>query len=384
MNYYISGDAALKWLETPTIYHIKKDELYELDNDSFEFLKKCASEQGCATKDGGFIDYCLDEGIITRGKPAVKRPPLIKSQDPSLRYLELQITNACNLKCKHCYLGDEALCELSLKQIRDVLNEFEKMQGLRVLITGGEPLLHKHFSGLNEMLSHFSFRKVLFTNGIALTRETLHMLRVDEIQISIDGLEAAHDAMRGAGTFTRSMNAVGYALDAGFEVSIATMIHPRNSGDFDEMERLFKKMGIRDWTVDVPCSEGRLKDYQEFLMSPEDGGKFLGYGFGDGMHAAGQGYACGLHLMSVMADGRMAKCSFYRDHAVGTLKDGLTAAWSRIRPIPLKELSCACDYVEACRGGCRYRAELIDGPRGRDLYRCELYGLISDAEHDAA
>ena len=39
MKYFLARDAVLKWLETPSIYHIEKDDLYELDNDSFEFLK---------------------------------------------------------------------------------------------------------------------------------------------------------------------------------------------------------------------------------------------------------------------------------------------------------------------------------------------------------
>src|SRR4030043_1826741 len=106
MRYYLTRNAVLKWIETPTVYHIAKDELYELDNDSFEFLINCASESGCDVKESEFIDYCLKEGILTRDKVSVKRPPLIKSPDPSLRYLELQITNRCNLRCKHCYIGD--------------------------------------------------------------------------------------------------------------------------------------------------------------------------------------------------------------------------------------------------------------------------------------
>jgi len=32
------------------------------------------------------------------------------------------------------------------------------------------------------------------------------------------------------------------------------MIHPGNRGDFDAMERLFKSLGVKDWTVDVPCA----------------------------------------------------------------------------------------------------------------------------------
>jgi len=376
MNYFVSGESVLKWLEVPTIYHVKTDELYELDTESFEFLKKCASENGCAVKDSGFLDYCLEESLITKLRPSANRPPLLKSPEPSLRYLELQITDACNLKCKHCYIGDAPKSELPLKQIRDTLNEFERMQGLRVLITGGEPLLHGKFREFNEMLPHFALRKVLFTNGLLITPALLKTLNVDELQISIDGLEASHDAIRGSGAYQRALEGVRLALAAGFDVSIATMVHAQNLEDFEAMDRMFRNMGIKDWTVDVPCVEGRLKEHADFIVDPDVGGKYLGYGYGDGMHLAGHGFACGLHLMAVMANGTFAKCSFYGGKSLGTIHEGMATAWARVRPVPLRELSCACDYLEVCRGGCRYRAELIDGPRGRDLYRCTLYGII--------
>jgi radical SAM protein with 4Fe4S-binding SPASM domain len=263
-------------------------------------------------------------------------------------------------------------------QIRDVLSEFEDMQGLRVMITGGEPLLHRSFEAINEVLPEYSIRKALFTNGMLLRKETLKLLKVDEIQISIDGLEAAHEALRGNGTFRRALEAVKNSLDAGFNVSISTMVHRGNLRDFDEMEHMFKHMGIKEWTVDVPCIAGRLKENAEFWVDPEEGGKYLGYGYGGGLHATGPGYACGLHLMSVMANGNIAKCTFYGDRTVGAVDQGLRSSWHRIQPVRLKELACDCEFIEACRGGCRYRAELIDGPRGRDLYRCALYGIIND------
>jgi radical SAM protein with 4Fe4S-binding SPASM domain len=376
MNYYLSRRAVLKWLETPSVYHIAKDELYELDNDSFRFMKNCISEDGCTSKDGAFIDYCIEEGLLTTEKVSVKRPLLLRAPEPSLRYLELQITDACNLRCKHCYIGDTSRSELSPQQVRRVLAEFEEMQGLRVMITGGEPLLHSKFDEINEMLPDFIIRKVLFTNGVLLKKETIKALKVDELQVSIDGLEEAHDTIRGSGTFSRSMQALRQALDAGFDVSVSTMVHRRNLADFDHMESLFKEMGIKDWTVDVPCATGRLKDHAELHVSPEEGGKYLGYGFGGGLHSSGQGFACGLHLMAVMADGKIAKCTFYEDHAVGTIDQGLMTAWHKIKPIRLKELACDCEYIEVCRGGCRYRAELVEGKGGKDFYRCKLYDII--------
>jgi radical SAM protein with 4Fe4S-binding SPASM domain len=376
MRYFLSKYAVLKWLETPTVYHIKKDGLYELDDESFEFLKHCASDSGCAAEDNDFIRYCTDEDILTYENPFIRRPPLIKSPRPSLRYLELQITNRCNIRCKHCYIDGAAAEELPLGAVRKILSEFDEMQGLRVLITGGEPLIYSRFDDLNAMLPDFSIRKILFSNGLLLKKEGLTHLNFDEIQISIDGLEEAHDAIRGKGTFKISMKAIKDALDAGFDVSVSTMVHPGNLNDFDEMERLFKDMGIKDWTVDVPCFTGRLEHNKNFQTSPEIGGKFLKYGFGDGLHTTDTGYGCGLNLMAVISNGKVAKCTFYEDSAVGTIDEGLRTCRQRIRPVELKELNCDCAYLESCRGGCRYRAELSGDIHGKDLHRCALYDVL--------
>ncbi len=391
MDYFLSPAYVLKWLEIPCAYHIKNDELYELDEDSFIFLKDC-SESGCSSQNTEFIDYCLKEEILTREKVFIKHSPLIRSPVPSLRYLELQITNKCNLKCKHCYINpysshrgvkgrmrrfsEENLCELSIKQIQNVLKEFEQMQGLRVLITGGEPLLHSKFEEINGLLPDLFIRKVLFTNGVLLSKRQIKYLNIDEIQISIDGHEDAHDSLRGKGTFRSAMKAVHLALDYGYDVSIATMVHQKNLGDFDEMDSLFKNMGIKEWTVDVPCVTGRLKGNNEFQISPEEGGRYLRYSYGGGIHSSSPGFACGLHLMAVTADGKVTKCTFYSDRAVGRIEEGLRVCWQRIKPIWLNELKCDCEYIESCRGGCRYRAELSGDPLGKDLYRCALYDIL--------
>lgn len=382
MKYYLTKESVLKWLEKPSVYHIGKDELYELDDASFEFLRDCSARSGGFNKEGEFIDYCLKEDILTTESISIKRPPLLKSPVPSLRYLELQITDRCNLRCGHCYINSPLAGrevkggELSVTQIRKALTDFEEMQGLRVLVTGGEPLAHSAFAEINEMLPDFLVRKVLFTNGILLRKEILESLKVDEIQISVDGLENAHDSLRGKGTFKPAMEAVRRALDSGFVVSVSTMVHPENLADFEDMENLFLGMGIKDWTVDAPCVAGRLKDNSGFQLTPEKGGKYLRYGYGNGLHASAAGFACGLHLMSVASDGRVSKCTFYSDSASGRVEDGLRECRQRIKPVRLDELKCDCDHLESCRGGCRYRAELLGDPLGKDLYRCSHYGII--------
>jgi radical SAM protein with 4Fe4S-binding SPASM domain len=380
MKYFLSNEAVLKWIETPAVYNIKTDELYELDEESFEFLQKCASKDGSCSEKNHFIDYCLAEGLLTTEKIRGKRPVLVRSPQPSLRYLELQITGRCNLSCRHCYIGEISPIELSVQQITGICREFEDMQGLRLLITGGEPLLHSRFTEINEVISGFCFRKVLFTNGLLLGKDLLSELQVDEIQVSIDGLENSHDALRGRGSFRKALTGARLALEQGFEVSVATMVHVKNLDDFDKMENLFSSLGIRDWTVDVPCIAGRLKNRKSFQVTPETGGKYLKYGYSAGLHAGTKGFGCGYHLISVLADGTAAKCTFYSDRPLGSISEGLRTCWSRQKPVLLRNLACDCEHLELCRGGCRYRAGLQGDPLGRDLYKCRSYDILEKNE----
>lgn len=370
---YLSARCALRLLESPSVYDVSSDELYEVDDEGFEFLRKASEPDGNPSDETEFVSFCLNEGILTEEPISVTRPILKQAPSPSLRYLELQITNHCNLHCKHCYIGSPVQHEMSIEDIRKVLRDFEDLQGLRVLITGGEPLLHTKWSMINSMLHELSLRKILFTNG-TIPIADLDRLNVDEIQVSIDGLETSNDALRGRGSYRKSMAFLRQVLEAGLTASVSTMIHKANLTDFEEMSKIFNEMGIWEWTVDVPCAEGNLKTNPDLRVSPETAGKLLSFGFGGGLHGGGAGYACGAHLMAVSPEGNCARCTFYMDKPVGTIRDGLAECWGRIKPTAIDETDCrSCEAKDECRGGCRFRATLETHALGRDLYRCALY-----------
>ena len=375
MRYFLSHKCFLKLLEFPAVYDTGRDELFELDEGGFEFLKRCTGREGCESGqcDREFLEYVLHEGILTTERGAIERLPLRKAPEPSLRYLELQVTRRCNLRCGHCYLGRADDVDLGLERMARILREFEEMQGLRLLITGGEPILHTQFDGINDLLRERAFRRVLFTNGTLLTEEIAGSLHVEEIQVSVDGLERGHDALRGKGTFRKVMGAINIAKRAGLDVSVATMVHSENLDDFESMERLFVGLGVRDWTVDVPCVVGNLRENPFFRVSPETAGRYLRYGFGAGLHGGGEGFACGLHLASITAEGNVAKCSFYSGVPVGNVDEGLAVCWGRIKPLRIDELRCDCEVKDLCRGGCRYRAEILGNGKGKDIYRCRAF-----------
>jgi len=376
----------LKNLEEPYLYDIKNDDLYELGQDAFQFLLRCSQGKKPVVRkkeDEEFIQYCLSENLIHwSNAPHQKKQFVRRSPIPSLRYIELQLTDRCNLQCRHCYLGESAHQDLSFAQVLRVMEEFEEMQGLRLLLSGGEPLVHPEFWRLNDLLMDYDFRSVLLSNGNLITKEVAKKLRVHEVQVSLDGMKEGHEMLRGGGTFRKALKAIDHLQEAGIQLSVATMIHKGNLKEFDSLASLLESKRIKEWNVDVPCMEGRLKENENLCPSPVEAGPLLNYGFGGGMHASKKSYGCGAHLCAILSDRHVAKCGLFAQYPVGSIGEGLRVCWERVPRIQLKELTCNCSVLEGCRGGCRYRAKLRGGILEPDVFQCYARGVRKGGELD--
>jgi radical SAM protein with 4Fe4S-binding SPASM domain len=412
----LTPHCSLKKLEKPYIYDIKNDELYEIDDKAEELIKKCDGKTPFqlvaagfslreltppervrlpSIEEAEFVNFCLKENlleIVERPHSShVSHPSSFvprQSPIPSLRYLELQLTAKCNLSCRHCYLGKPKNIELSLDSVKKILREFEEMQGLRLLISGGEPMLYSKFWELNDMLPDYNFRKVLLTNGWFLEKDEASRLNVHEVQVSLDGLEESHDVLRGNGSFKRAVTAMDAVKNAEIDLSVATMVHRYNLYDFPMMAEMIKGYSVKEWGIDVPLQSGNLKSpptplFQrgrgtqaelgsgDFVVSPEEGAERLKFAFGGSYHGGSEGYACGRHLCTIMPTGSVCKCGFYEDNPLGHISEGLRMCWERNYHIPLKELECyGCEYIAECQGGCRFRS---DTPTSPDPIMCALY-----------
>ena len=204
----LSPQIFLKRLEQPFLYQVERDELYEIDEKALKFLSRCDGTRRGAelTSDDSFVSFCLEEGLLTLGTQSNPRPPIIgEAPKPSLRYLELQLLHQCNLRCRHCYLGPPRPGWLPLEEAVGITREFAARGGLRLMISGGEPLLYPELPAFLTQTQGLGLRRILLTNGTLLTPENARPLQVEEVQISLDGWRTGHEAIRGVGTFDQTL-----------------------------------------------------------------------------------------------------------------------------------------------------------------------------------
>lgn len=368
----------LKLLEFPCAYNILSDELYDLSFEAFNFLSRCDGSRTLAELDPevDFLADCLKEGVLELlKKPGWREIKVEQNESPSLRYLMVEVTDRCNLSCRHCYLGDAGTNDLEWDTLRQVLDDFDDMGGLRLMITGGEPLLYPHFELLNGRLEDRSYRPVLITNGTRLLNDVdFRKLNFREIQFSLDGMEKGHDYLRGKGTFRRVMQAIVMTQSADIDVSVATVIHAQNLGELVELGELLSKLEVSSWTLEFPVESGRMKENDGLMPDPEKAAPLFDMEWGWGAHEAAEGYACGAHLACVEPGGRLIKCGYYRETNGGHVGEGLREAWLLLPKMKLEGTCAECDVLANCGGGCRFRAELMTVTGGPDPVMCARMG----------
>jgi organic radical activating enzyme len=136
--------------------------------------------------------------------------------------LSLEITKECPLRCPGCYAYEESHLGSSgpLRQLNDYKGEalvaavhalVRRLRPLHVSIVGGEPLVrHKELSVLLPKLANMKVEVQLVTSAVRPIPARWRGIHGLHIVVSIDGLQAEHDARRSPATYERILkNIVG-------------------------------------------------------------------------------------------------------------------------------------------------------------------------------
>ena len=164
--------------------------------------------------------------------------------------IQLDITNACNLKCIHCYhphhKNDGAI---SLDHWKLILLQYKKMiLKLKfrpmVMICGGEPLTSPFlFQLLDYVKSEMPQAKMsVLSNGTLLASAmTLKLKSYSNLkfQISLDGPDAVrHDMIRGRGNFEKAMAGIRLLQSHSFEVNVLSVLTQKTAAWMEDFFKL--------------------------------------------------------------------------------------------------------------------------------------------------
>lgn len=166
------------------------------------------------------IDRAIANGLLLCPPSRIRRVlPALEKLDPSFApylaaeifTLQWHITQACDLHCKHCYdrSDRESLGLDRALSILDDLYDFCRRMQVRgqVTFTGGNPMLYPHFEKVYQAAAQCGFGVAILGNPMPVARieRLLPIARPLFYQISLEGLGAHNDDIRGRGHFNRSL-----------------------------------------------------------------------------------------------------------------------------------------------------------------------------------
>src|SRR5689334_1386158 len=126
-------------------------------------------------------------------------PPLPRV-DPITRLpiLILYPHSRCNCRCLMCDIWRaRSRQELAAADIISWLEEWRALGVRRVVLSGGEALLHSHLWELCEYLHGAGIGITLLSTGLLLRRDAVDLVRYcDDVIVSLDGPQALHDRIR--------------------------------------------------------------------------------------------------------------------------------------------------------------------------------------------
>ncbi len=368
------------------LFNSKTDCLYEIDTELYHFLKE-SSHKGFLKEDlpDEIFKFLKEERLIDKKSLAGLQKKEIPEGvfnfegEPPLKYLHLITTTTCDFNCKHCFLDQENV-HAEIENVEKVIDEFARKGGLRLIVSGGEPLLYRYFERLNLFLKDYpQIRKILLTNGYSLSKKSVdYFLRLnfDEIQFSLDGPEDVHDFIRRPGSFKAVLEAISKSKNVKIDVSIATTLSSLLLERFEEFLSLLGIIEPFRWTIDFMCPVDNAR--QNNLVPPVDFSHLLLYAKDSGLHSPEIGFACGSNLATLLPDGTLAKCDYFPEINGGNVFDsGLVRAWLNLPKIRIEDLCSECQNcirINDCRAGCRYRALLYNGNIAfPDPIMCQVY-----------
>lgn len=282
-------------------------------------------------------------------------------------------------------------------------------------LIGGEAYLRADVLLVVRAIREAGMKAAIVTGGLNLTRaraDALARAGLEQVSVSIDGLEASHDRLRGiAGGWRRALAALGHARAAGLTITANTQINGVSRHDLLPLGERLAAEGIASWQLFLTMAHGNAADDPDLLLQPFEllalfdtletlvdraaangvviwPGNNLGY-FGPLEHALRRsqtrsghygGCQAGLTGIGIESNGGIKGCPSLggASNVGGNWREhGLRALWERAEAIRYVERRSVddlwgwcrtCYYAATCMAGCTATSEPLLGRPGNNPY----------------
>lgn len=186
------------------------------------------------------------------------------------------ITEACNMKCRHCGAdaGKPLQDELSLKEGLALCDDLASTGCKNVSLTGGEPLMQKEWPTFAKALSERGIAVDMVSNGWLFSQEIAEQakaLQLKGIAFSLDGLEESHTYLRQLpGCWQKVLDNFKICQDVGFPAVVITTLYQHNLGELRQMHRILADHGVGLWRIQLGMPAGRMAENRALMAQPED------------------------------------------------------------------------------------------------------------------
>lgn len=194
------------------------------------------------------IEQGMPDTGLDRAQPPISRQkfddPFVTARGETRASVSLQrlttlwfnTGSLCNIACDNCYIEsnprNDRLAYLSAAEVRDYLDQVHRhaLPVQEVGYTGGEPFLNRELPQMLAETLARGIRVLVLTNGMKpMQRRGAALLQIHRrhgraltLRVSLDHfLPERHEAVRGRGTWAKSLAGLRWLCSNGFRVDVA-------------------------------------------------------------------------------------------------------------------------------------------------------------------
>ena len=296
--------------------------------------------------------------------------------------LDIAITGKCNLNCRHCYWGHEnqKFDDIPFEELKKVFISAKNLGIYRVVLTGGEPTIHKDFDKIMCFLYKERFRVILVTNGhfIAQHKEVLEKYKPYQVVVSLDGFKETYEKIRNS-KWEEVVSNIKYLKEINIPIRINCILSKEVYKDIDGFKRFCLKDLGADHVVFLPVAlTGNALLNEDLFLDPRMAKEII---FKEGSF---DDINCQpfYRRIAIGFDGFVYPCQFFREiefYRLGNIKENsLFKIYKIIEKSGLfpkyeKGECISCINLDKCKGGCRGRAiALLNNPDKKDPIWCNI------------